>query len=134
MKYIRLIMAVALTFLVCSAFTMKKDKDKEKPVYVFGVAASFSDTLVYYTDIQLLDSVVLDKSGFLPQRDMYSYQLKNHLEYKLGKQNYTCIIYFSDNKKKLEKEASKVKSGYQKGKQTLLGIEPSEFKFEKPEE
>lgn len=132
MKYIRLIMAVALTFLVCSAFTMKKDK--EKPVYVFGVAASFSDTLVYYTDIQLLDSVVLDKSGFLPQRDMYSYQLKNHLEYNLGKQNYTCIIYFSDNKKKLEKEASKVKSGYQKGEQTLQAIEPSEFQFKKPEE
>ena len=125
-------MAVALTFLVCSAFTMKKDK--EKPVYVFGVAASFSDTLVYYTDIQLLDSVVLDKSGFLPQRDMYSYQLKNHLEYNLGKQNYTCIIYFSDNKKKLEKEASKVKSGYQKGEQTLQAIEPSEFQFKKPEE
>ena len=132
MKYIRLIMAVALTFLVCSAFTMKKDK--EKPVYVFGVAASFSDTLVYYTDIQLLDSVVLDKNGFLPQRDMYSYQLKNHLEYNLGKQNYTCIIYFSDNKKKLEKEASKVKSGYQKGEQTLQAIEPSEFQFKKPEE
>ena len=101
MKYIRLIMAVALTFLVCSAFTMKKDK--EKPVYVFGVAASFTDTLVYYTDIQLLDSVYLNEHGFLPQRDLYSYQLKNHLEYNMNKLNYTCVIYFSDNKKKLEK-------------------------------
>ena len=101
MKYIRLIMAVALTFLVCSAFTMKKDK--EKPVYVFGVAASFTDTLVYYTDIQLLDSVYLNEHGFLPQRDLYSYQLKNHLEYNMNKLNYTCVIYFSDNKKKLER-------------------------------
>ena len=128
MKYIRLIMAVALTFLVCSAFTMKKDK--EKPVYVFGVAASFTDTLVYYTDIQLLDSVHLNEHGFLPQRDLYSYQLKNHLEYNMNKLNYTCVIYFSDNKKKLEK----VKSGYLKSKQTLRPIEASEFQFKKPEE
>ena len=132
MKYIRLIMAVALTFLVCSAFTMKKDK--EKPVYVFGVAASFTETLVYYTDIQLLDSVYLNEHGFLPQRDLYSYQLKNHLEYNMNKLNYTCVIYFSDNKKKLEKEASKVKSGYLKSKQTLRPIEASEFQFKKPEE
>lgn len=132
MKYIRLIMAVALTFLMCSAFTMKKDK--EKPVYVFGVAASFTDTLVYYTDIQLLDSVYLDQHGFLPRRDLYSYQLKNHLEYNLEKFNYTCVIYFSNNKKKLEKEASKVKSGYLKSKQTLRPIDASEFQFKKTEE
>ena len=133
-KNIRLFVVLALAFLMCSAFTMKKDKDKEKPVYAFGVAASFSDTLVYYTPIQLLDSVALDKNGFLPGRDLYSYQLKNHLEYKLGKLNYTCMIYFSDNKKKLEKEVSKVKAGYQKSRQTLLAIEPDEFKFEKPQE
>ncbi len=136
MKYLRVIMALALAFVLCSAFTMKKDKDKEKekPVYVFGVAASFSDTVVYYTPVQLVDSVVLDKNGFLPQRDMYSYQLKNHVEYQLNKPNYTCSIYFSENKKKLEKEAAKVKSGYQKSKQTLQAIEPDEFKFEKPQD
>lgn len=132
MKYLRVIMALALAFVLCSAFTMKKDK--EKPVYVFGVAASFSDTVVYYTAIQQLDSAQLDPHGFLPQRDMYSYQLKNHLEYQMNKLNYTCSIYFSENKKKLEKEADKVKSGYQKSRLTLQAIEPDEFKFEKPQE
>lgn len=131
MKYVRLIMAVVVTLLFCSAFTMKKGG--EKPVYAFGVAASFSDTVVYYTDIQLLDSVVLDKQGFLPQRDQYSYQLKNHLEYQMNKPNYTCIIYFSENRNKLEKEASKVKAKYQKGNLTLQGIEAAAFKFEKPQ-
>lgn len=134
MKYIRVVMALAVAFVLCSAFTMKKDKDKEKSVYAFGVAASFNDTVVYYTPVQLLDSVVLDKNGFLPQRDLYSYQLKNHLEYQMNKPNYTCVIYFSENKGKLEKEAAKVKSGYQKSKQTLQAIEPDEFKFEKPQD
>ncbi len=53
MKYVRILCAVALVFALCSAFTMK---DKEKAVYAFGVAASFNDSIVYYTDIQVLDS------------------------------------------------------------------------------
>ena len=67
MKYVRILCAVALFFALCSAFTMK---DKEKAVYAFGVAASFNDSIVYYTDIQVLDSVELDKNGFLPKRDL----------------------------------------------------------------
>ena len=46
---------------------------------------SFNDSIVYYTDIQVLDSVELDKNGFLPKRDLYTYQLKNYLEYNLKK-------------------------------------------------
>ena len=101
MKYVRILCAVALVFALCSAFTMK---DKGKAVYAFGVAASFNDSIVYYTDIQVLDSIELDKNGFLPKRDLYTYQLKNYLEYNLKKPDYTCMIYFSENKKKLEKE------------------------------
>ena len=111
MKYVRILCAVALVFALCSAFTMK---DKEKAVYAFGVAASFNDSIVYYTDIQVLDSVELDKNGFLPKRDLYTYQLKNYLEYNLKKPDYTCMIYFSENRKKLEKEAVKVKGKYKK--------------------
>ena len=89
MKYVRILCAVALVFALCSAFTMK---DKEKAVYAFGVAASFNDSIVYYTDIQVLDSVELDKNGFLPKRDLYTYQLKNYLEYNLKKPDYTCLL------------------------------------------
>ena len=54
MKYVRILCAVALVFALCSAFTMK---DKEKAVYAFGVAASFNDSIVYYTDIQVLSLI-----------------------------------------------------------------------------
>ncbi len=123
-------LGIVLTF--CMAFTMKKG---DKPVYVFGLAASFNDSIVYYTEIQILDSVSLDKEGFLPRRELYSYQLKNYLEYELKKPNYTCMIYFSENKKKLEKEAVKVKANYQKSNSTTLqAIEPTQFTFKKAEE
>ena len=91
MKYVRILCAVALFFALCSAFTMK---DKEKAVYAFGVAASFNDSIVYYTDIQVLDSVELDKNGFLPKRDLYTYQLKNYLEYNLIRGEKRCVSKF----------------------------------------
>ena len=90
---------------------------------------------MYFTDIQVLDSVKLDKGGFLPKRDLYTYQLKNYLEYDLKSLDYTCMIYFSENKKKLEKEAVKVKSKYKKNKTiVLMPIAPEAFRFKKPEE
>lgn len=130
MKYVKILFALLFVFTLCTAFTMKS----HKPVYAFGVAASFNDSVVYYTEIQVLDSVALDKNGFLPKRDLYSYQLKNHLEYDLKKSDYTCMIYFSENKKKLEKEAAKVKGKYKKGTMTLRAVEPEKFSFKKPEE
>ena len=70
---------------------------------LFGIAASFNDSVVYCTEIQVLDSTALDKNGFLPKRDLYSYQLKNYLEYDLKKPDYTCMIYFSESKKEAGK-------------------------------
>ena len=136
MKYVRILFAVALVFMVCSAFSFKKGKEgKEKAVYAFGVAASFNDTVVYFTDIQVLDSVKLDKGGFLPKRDLYTYQLKNYLEDNQLQQNSTCMIYFSENKSKLEKEATKILNKYKKSRNmTVTRIEADKFRFTKPEE
>ena len=132
MKYIRIIFAVALAFMFCSAFTLK---NKEKQVYAFGIAASFNDSVVYCTEIQVLDSAELDKNGFLPKRELYTYQLKNHLEYEMKKPDYTCMIYFSENKGKLQKEAAKVKGKYKKGNgQVLQTVTSADFTFKKPQE
>jgi len=49
--------------------------------------------------------------------------------------DYTCMIYFSENKKKLEKESAKVKGKYKKNKSiVLMPIDPYAFRFKKPEE
>ncbi|MBE6286885.1 MAG: hypothetical protein E7099_01655 [Mediterranea massiliensis] len=132
MKNLRLFLAFAIFFTLCSAFTMKKVK--EQNVYAYGVAASFNDTVVYYTEIQLLDSVKLDKNGFLPSRELYSIQLRNHLEYQMMKPHYTCMIYFSDNKEKLQKNAKKVLDKYRANKQMRVEvIDPKSFAFKNNE-
>ena len=131
MKNIKILGALLLVFIMCSAFSMKKKDDKQ--VYIAGVSASFKDSLVYFTDIQLVDSVILDKNKMLPQRQQYSYQLKTYLESKLGQSNRTCFIYFDSNKTKLEKSIKKMKDKYEKSGKSIIRQVDSEFKFTKAE-
>ena len=131
MKNIKILGALLLVFIMCSAFSMKKKDDKQ--VYIAGVSASFKESLVYFTDIQLVDSVILDKNKMLPQRQQYSYQLKTYLESKLGQSNRTCFIYFDSNKTKLEKSIKKMKDKYQKSGKSIIRQVDSEFKFTKAE-
>lgn len=133
MKFVKTLCALMLVFMVCSAFTLKGRKNR--PVYIVGVSASFTDSLVYFTEIQLLDSVHLDKNKMLPHRTNYSYQLKSYLEDVEGLSNRTCFVYFSDSKQKLQKTVSKLKIKYQKGATILIReVNPNAFHFTKPEE
>ena len=131
MKSIKILCSLLLVLTVCSAFSLKGSKS----VYIVGVSASFTDSLVYFTEIQLLDSVRLDKNKMLPERSQYSYQLKNYLENEAGLTNRTCFVYFSNSRKKLQKTINKMKTKYQKGKTLLIReVNPNAFKFKKPEE
>lgn len=133
MKYVKILFAIALVFTMCSAFSFKKDRSK--PVYAFGISASFTDSIVYFTDIQLLDSAKVSKEGFLAHRELYSYQLKNYLEDNRLQENSTCMIYFSENRNRLEKEATKILNKYKRGKNVIVSrIDSEKFRFKKPEE
>ena len=112
----------------------KKSKDKNKyGVYMVGVSASFTDSLVYITDIQFLDSAVVDSKGFLVGRSQYSLQLKDYLETKENGKNRTCFMFFNVKKNKLQKELSQLKEKYKKGGSLVLKSVNPEFKFEKAE-
>lgn len=129
MKFAKIALLLAVALIVCSA------SSKKKTVYAFGFSASFTDTIVYCTELQVLDSVRLDKGKFLPYRDHYSYQLKNYLEYQKGEKNRTCMIYFSNSQAKLSKERSKLLNKYKKDKTNRLEeLKQAEFSFKKPED
>ena len=63
MKKMNMLVALFVV-LLCSSFTLGKGKGKNKDVYMAGVSASFSDSLIFFTDIQLVDSVELDKDRY----------------------------------------------------------------------
>lgn len=137
MKLNKGFVAVVLTaLLVFSASAYAKSKQTSK-VYMFGFAASFNDSTVYFTDIQEVDSVSFkNKNKFLYGREDYSYQLKNYLEGK-GQPHRTCVVGYGVNLKKVEKKFTKMKNKYiKRGNFDIRTVDSSEFKFipVKPEE
>ena len=132
MKFLKTLLPLMMVIVVCSAFSFKKN---DKSVYIVGVSASFLDSVVYFTDIQTLDSVKLDSKKLLPSREQYSYQLKSYLENSLSLSNRTCFVYFSSNLSKLKKEISKVRDKYSKSQKVIVrDIKSDDFKFTKPVE
>lgn len=133
MRYTKIICFLFAAAFAVSAFS-KQPKDKNKyGVYLAGVSASFTDSLVFFTDIQFVDSAAVDEKDMLVGRASYSYQLKDYLEQKQGEQNRTCFMFFNRKKAKLEKEMKKLKEKYQKGGTLVIRDVDSAFHFEKPE-
>ena len=133
MKTIKTTGILFLLFVLMSAFTV--NKGEIKPVYVMGVSLCFGDSVVYFTDIQQIDSIRLTKEGFLPSREGYSEQLKSYLMNKDGNMNHTCITYFSEKKADLQKKATKLIKRYQtNGTAIIHQISLNEFRFVRPEE
>lgn len=133
MRYTKIICFLFAAAFAVSAFS-KQPKDKNKyGVYLAGVSASFADSLVFFTDIQFVDSAAVDEKDMLVGRASYSYQLKDYLEQKQGEQNRTCFMFFNRKKAKLEKEMKKLKEKYQKGGTLVIRNVDSAFHFEKPE-
>ena len=115
--------------MLCLALGMSAQTDKNaKPVYAFGYAISFSDSVI--TPTQALPSAQLTaKSKFLKGINLYSAQLKQHMVDNLG--GYpTCTIFYHTNRAKLEKRYAKLKKSILKAKDyQLKELGPDEFAF-----
>ena len=131
MKQFKLLCFLLIASLVIPVLA-KSPKDKNKyGVYIAGVSASFSDSLVYFTDIQYVDSASLSDNGLLIGRAQYSIQLKEYLEQKENGKNRTCFVYYNKKKKNLQKEINKLKEKYQQGNALVLIDVNPEFQFKK---
>lgn len=129
MKMIKVLASMAVVFMLCSAFSVKGDN--KNGVYMVGVSASFSDSLVYFTDVLFVDSVKLNKDKMLPERGQYSSQLDSYLLQSEGLRNRTSFIYFDTKKERLEKNIGKMKKDYQKGGKSIVKQVNPSFKFTK---
>lgn len=133
MRYSKLLCLLMLLIIAIPSGAKKKGDKKKYGVFLVGASASFSDSMVYITDIQFLDSASVSDKGLLEGRAQYSMQLKDYLEGKKGMTDRTCFMYFSTKKKKLEKEMKKLKAKYEKGGALTLKNVDADFKFTKPE-
>ena len=101
--------------------------------YLFGFVANFTDSVVYFTDIQQVDSIWYDKrSRFLLGRDMYSNQLRNYFTETLKMPHRTCIVSFGLTRKAAEKKLMKMRKLYtmkNAGNYEIRNLNENEFHF-----
>ena len=111
----------------------KKKESKKKiqtEVYVWGVSLSFSDSIVYFTEIQRVEGAIIE-DNLLPNRHLYAYELKDYMSYEEGKPGRTSFIYFSDKRSKLEKKEQKVKKKLIEGGEKSVRYLGDKFNFTK---
>lgn len=128
MKSFKFLVSLFLVLMVCTASTLE---DNKKGMYIVGVSASFTDSLIYFTDVQFVDSVTLNSEKLLPNRSQYSEQLEDYLKMREGGKSRTCFIYYNKKKASLEKMVKKMKEKYQKDGKSILKETGSDFKFTK---
>ncbi len=133
MKFIRHI-TLAASLLAVLAYVPSLAQNRVVPkAYMFGFAASFTDSIVFFTDIQEVDSVwVMPKKNILAGRSNYSYQLRNFCADSLGFKNRTVVVVSSLKRKDVEKKYAKMKKDYtvkHAGKYDVHYIDASEFRF-----
>lgn len=119
-----------LLLLTGSFLSVYAQSAKMQRVYMFGFAASFSDSTAFLTDIQTMDSAYVQHNGFLADRSMYSAQLQQAMATLSGKDNMTCSVFFAKKKKNVEKKYLKLKHRYgQKNGVVVKTLGLDQFRF-----
>lgn len=121
MRLVKYILS-AMLMLACMASVSAKGY-KQCKVYMFGIATSFNDSTVYFTDVQVLDTACVrtDRTHFLINRADYSYQLRDYLK-KQGQSTPTCITVYSTDEKQIYKKFIKIRNKYEKKMKSSIFI------------
>ena len=134
MKFLKFTLPLIAIMMIGSLEATASSKTKvAQKAYLFGFVANFSDSVVYFTDIQVVDSVWYDKKNkFLLGRSGYSNQLRDYFTTNMNKHNSTCIVIFALSRKEAEKKYLKLKKQYtgkNAGRYNLRNINENEFRF-----
>lgn len=133
MKRIVLLLFAVMALGMSTQISAKRVQ--EPKMYIFGFSGSFNDTIVYFTNIQEIDSAWIDtKNKFLQTRQMYSYQMRDYLADKMQMPRRTCIVVANKNRKKVEKKYLKFKKLYTQSKDhqqhyDIRYVEDKDFHF-----
>ena len=126
-----LLLAPMMIFARGKKETQKVKEVEPVTVYIWGASMSFSDSIVYFTEIQKLDAVVME-NGFLPYRQYYAYELKDHMNFEENMPGRISMIYFDEKLKKLEKKEQKIKKHLMEKENKIIRYLGDKFKFVKP--
>lgn len=101
------------------------------PVWVFGFSASFTDSIIYMTDIQRIpDAKITKKTKFLSDASDFSSQLKYYLETEQNMKNRTCVVFHDAKKANIEKKYVEIRKRYADQTHLILKyLNSNDFQF-----
>ncbi len=133
----RIVLMIVLSVVTLLAMAKQKPTQYGRgvgKVYLFGVSQQLTDSVVYITIINEVDSFDLAKrTKFLPFRSEFSLQLREYMEGTLKKDHQTTCVFFSKSRKKLSKKYYKIKKRYLDNPYTKI-IPIDSFRFKHPME
>lgn len=126
------IFCIAFVLLALPATNAYSKKKQVPKLYVFGFSSSFSDSTVYFTNVQELDGAWVDeRTTFLSNREEYTYQLKEYFTTRQNP-NLTCVVIYAHDRKSIDKKYAKLKNRYTNQKKKHFNVEyidESKFNF-----
>ncbi|MBR1498048.1 MAG: hypothetical protein IJ615_00205 [Bacteroidaceae bacterium] len=131
-KFLRIMLCA---ILLCTAFAQtaqaKKYRVRQQKTYMMGTAISFTDSVIYITDMQVVDSVTIQrKTHFLMDRQAYSLQLQRYLEAQKKGSHFTTAVCFGQKKKNMERRYLAIYKRYSKRNDLHISlVDQSQFRF-----
>lgn len=117
---------------VLTVFAVQAQK-KGEGVYVMGASLSFTDSIVYFTEIQFIEGVALEKgSGFLPDRQHYSLELQEYMAANELMPGRTSVVLFAKKKAKLKRREEYLKQRLERRRSLKVRYLGDKFQFTKP--
>lgn len=111
MRYLKLMLIAILIVGFASSSNAKGHLPAK--LYMFGFAASFNDSTVYFTEIQEVNAYVKnDHNHFLVDRSVYSFQLRNYLQSSGRVLHPTCVTVYAKTKQAIDKKYAALKKKY----------------------
>lgn len=99
-------------------------------VYMFAASFSLLDSVIYISDIQKVDNVIVNNKWFIKERSTFESQFTDHISADLNESQLTSL-YYSEKLKKMQKSRARlIKRNAKKNGFYLYQV--SDFKFVNP--
>lgn len=103
---------------------------KAENAYIYGIAFSPTDSVIYMTDIRMLENVTVNqKTRFLASRNEYASQMKQYMESE-GINDYVCATVYKLTYNEIRKDYAKLKKQYEKKRLLIKIIDQLKFQFQ----
>lgn len=129
-RYLRIALLFFLLAVISPNAIQARNITEEKEGYIFGYATCLGDSVVYLSEIQPIQGVIINrKTGLAEMQSQYSHEFEQALKHKYNK-HFTCAVYVSNNKHALEKKFIAITRNLSKNKSVKVGhVGQSEFQF-----